>query len=327
MLYDDLTLLKLPPTKWLLDGIIPEEGFVGLYGAPSGGKSFIALDWAMCIAEGRAWLNLHSCKQAPVIYVAAEGGRGIQKRVRAWMAQFGYSDIPAIYWLLNPLYVREAGMVERFLETLEEIGVWPGMIVIDTLARSFGGGEENASADMGEFVDQITRLAKGRQMAALVVHHTSATGTRERGHTSFRGGLDAMFKCTAENDKDSGRILRIELKNDKQKDGANTPSIYLRPVDVLDSMVLEVTDPPEKKGHQHKEPTPMRKVDMLKVLANAEDGYTFTEWRLAADMPKATCWRRLKQLEKDGAIYRENSKYYVYPTNHDIAELGSDEKA
>jgi DNA-binding IclR family transcriptional regulator len=95
--------------------------------------------------------------------------------------------------------------------------------------------------------------------------------------------------------------------------------------DVAQSLLFEECDGPDTKKAAPKEPTPMRKVDMLKVLANAEDGYTFMEWRLAADMPKATCWRRLKQLEKDGLVYRENGKYYVYPATKDIAELGSDE--
>ena len=150
MLYDDLQLLStqellsLPPTEWLLDQLIPKEGFVGLFGQPGDGKSFIALDWAMCIAEGKPWLGIYPCTQSPVIYVAAEGGRGIQQRVKAWMYHYGYKDLPAMYYLLSPLYVREEGTVEAFIDHLEEQNVWPGLIVLDTLSRSFGGGEENA---------------------------------------------------------------------------------------------------------------------------------------------------------------------------------------
>jgi AAA domain len=332
MLYDDLTLLstqellRLPPTEWLLEGLIPKEGFVGLFGQPSGGKSFIALDWAMCISEGRSWLGAYPCKQAPVIYVAAEGGRGIQKRAAAWMKHYGYRDLQAMYWLLSPLYVREEGTVEKFIEMLEDIDVWPGLIVLDTLSRSFGGGEENASADMGHFVDQITKLAVGRRMAALIVHHTNVGGKRERGSTAFRGAADAMFGCYAEKDPKSGRILRIELKNDKQKDGAEAPPIYVRPMDeVTTSLIMEITEGPDAKEPGPKEATPMRKADMMKVLAASEQGMTWQEWRLATGIDKSRFNRRLKRLIDDSEIIKENGRYCVMPATLDLAEMDDED--
>lgn len=328
MLYNDIDLLStrellgLPPVKWLLNTLIPEEGFVGLVGAPGSGKSFIALDWAMCVAEGRPWLGTYAVEQAPVIYIAAEGGRGIQQRVAAWMRHYGYTDLPAMYFLLSPLYVREEGTVEAFIEELQERDINPKLVVLDTLSRSFGGGEENASADMGHFVDQMTKLAQECRMATLIVHHTNAQGVRERGSTAFRGAADAMFMCKADKDKDTGRILRIELKNDKQKDGAEAPSIYLRPMDdVKSSLIMEVTDAPVKKGTGPREVTPMRKVDMLAVLAAAEDGLTWSEWRLASSVDKTRFSRRLKTLIENGEIIKETGRYYVMPATKDLVDM------
>lgn len=334
MLYEDLTIYKtpellgLPPAKWLMEGIIPEEGFVGLYGQPGTGKSFIALDWAMCISKGIPWLG-HSTQQRPVIYVAAEGGRGIQTRVREWMRYHQIPKLDAMYWMLNPLYVREEGTVEAFLEKLDytyEEDLWPGLIVLDTLSRSFGGGEENASADMGHFVDQVTKLAQGRRMAALIVHHMNAMGQRERGSTAFRGAADAMWGCFAERDRD-GKILRVELKNDKQKDAAETPSIWVRPIEGLKSLVFEETNPPERKEKGQGIPQSMRKVDMLTLLGTHENGLTFTEWRLASGIEKRKFSRRVKQLLNESDIYRDENRYYVTPSNTDLAELGSDDDA
>lgn len=316
-------LLSLPPATWLMDQLIPEEGFVGLYGPPSSGKSFVALDWAMCIAEGRPWLGTHAVKQSPVVYVAAEGGRGIQQRVRAWMKHYGHPKLPAMYFLLSPLYVREDGAVEAFLDTLEDADIWPGLMVLDTLSRSFGGGEENASADMGEFVDKITALASGRRMAALVVHHTNAQGARERGNTAFRGGVDAMFSCAADRNGD-GRIIRVTLENNKQKDSAELPPIYLQPIEgITESLVFELAPAPEPKAKAGSHPAAiMRKSDMLQVLGVAEDGLTFSEWRLAAGgIPKRTFARRVKQLLADGEIEKQDFKYVIPVAGLDIAEL------
>lgn len=327
MLYEDIDLLTthelltLPPVQWLMDPLIPREGFVGLCGAPGDGKSFVALDWAMCIAEGRPWLGVYPTKQCPVVYVAAEGGRGIQQRVRAWMEHYGYTNLPAMYFLLSPLYIREEGTVEAFLDTLEDKQIWPGLIVLDTLSRSFGGGEENASADMGHFVDMMTKLAQGRRMAALIVHHMNALGTRERGSTAFRGAADAMFLCKADKDKESGRILSIELKNDKQKDAAESPSIWLRPMEngPKQSLIMELSDPPMAKTRSPKEPTPMRAQDMLALLAAAEDGLTWGEWRMGTGIAKPLFNRRLHVLVENSQVMKENGRYYLIPTTKDIA--------
>jgi AAA domain-containing protein len=328
MLYEDIDLLttnellSLPPVKWLMEPLIPQEGFVGLCGQPGDGKSFIALDWAMCIAEGRPWLGVYPTVQCPVVYVAAEGGRGIQQRVRAWMKHYGYQNLPAMYFLLSPLYIREEGTVEAFLDKLDDEQIWPGLIVLDTLSRSFGGGEENASADMGHFVDMMTKLAQGRRMAALVVHHMNALGTRERGSTAFRGATDAMFMCKATKDKESGRILNIELKNDKQKDAAENPSIWLKPMeDVNKSLIFEASDPPEKLARGPKLPAPMRVQDMVAVLAVAENGLTWNEWRIATGITKDAFNMRVRKLTMDSIIVKENGRYYLIPTNKDIANV------
>jgi hypothetical protein len=310
-------LLHLPPVAWLLADLIPEEGFCAIYGAPSSGKSFVALDWACCISEGQAWLGRYAVKQAPVIYVAAEGGRGIKKRVEAWMAHYSVSTLPAAYWLLSPLYIREEGRVEEFLHMLELRDIWPGLIVLDTLSRSFGGGEENASADMGDFVDKMTLLAKGRRMAALVIHHKNATGQRERGSTAFRGSMDAMFDCTAT--KEDTRIVRVELRTDKQKDDVEADAVYLRPEPVGTSIVLVETDAPEKAECGSGEPTPMRVIDMKSYLGGHGEGLTFTEWMLGCQVPKKTFARRLKKLLEDGDVYREEGRYYRMPATLDIA--------
>ena len=325
-LYEDIELLttqellRLPPVKWLLHGIIPEEGYVTLYGAPEGGKSFVALDWAMSISEGKPWLGRVPVTQAPVIYVAAEGGRGITKRVRAWMRHHQVKDLPAMYFLLNPLYVRQEGTVEAFIDELESREIWPGLVVLDTLSRSFGGGEENTSADMGLFVDRMAELAIGRRMACLVLHHKNATGSRERGSTALRGAMDAMFDLDTKRDQD-GKITLVAVRNDKQKDDTRTPPFYLRPAngtELLGSLVFEEAPEPPKKERGAGGPTVMRRIDMLTYLGGHPEGLTFSEWMLGCQVPKATFKRRIHFLIENGDIYREEGKYFVFPANIDL---------
>src|SRR5688572_14848212 len=81
-------LEALPDPEWLIDSIMQVDSQVTLYGPSGEGKSFVALSMALTIATGLTWLG-HQVKKGPVIYVAAEGGRGIRKRVTAWMKHHG----------------------------------------------------------------------------------------------------------------------------------------------------------------------------------------------------------------------------------------------
>lgn len=325
-LRDVQELMRLPAPKWLIAGILPEGDYSVLWGPSGQGKSFVALDWACCLALGTTWQDRHAVTQCPVVYIAAEGGRGMQKRVKAIMRQRGLADIPGLYFLVKPLYVREEGVVEAFLEDLASRDIWPGLIIIDTLSRSFGGGEENASADMGHFIEAVTHLAAQRYMTALILHHSNATGARERGHTSLKCGANAMFQCVAVK-SDKGALQAVTLVNDKQKDDADANPIYLRVVPVEDSLVLEWEQMPAKptKGQGMHPPQVMRKEDMLTTLGNSEQGYTWGEWRLACKIPKAMFNRRVRQLTAAGDIYKEGERYYAMASTEDLAELGQEE--
>jgi RecA-family ATPase len=71
--YTVAELLDLKPPSWLIADTVPEQGLIALYGAPGDGKSFIALDMALCVAAGIPWQG-HDTQKAYVVYVSAEGG-------------------------------------------------------------------------------------------------------------------------------------------------------------------------------------------------------------------------------------------------------------
>src|SRR5438270_900323 len=81
----------LPEVEWLIDGLLPKDSFVLLYGIPGCGKSFLALDWAFSVGSRRPnWLG-HSIagNGQPVLYIVAEGARGIRQRRQAWETAHG----------------------------------------------------------------------------------------------------------------------------------------------------------------------------------------------------------------------------------------------
>jgi len=242
-LYGTPDLLELPPTTWLVEGVLPENGFIGLWGPPGAGKSFVAIDIALSIAAGIPWQG-HALTPGPVLYISAEGGRGIGKRVQAWLQAHDIEAAEAdALWLLSRINASDDS--DDMQELVELVGdfeaeqnpgesePWrPVLIVVDTLARCFVGNE-NEQEDMGSFVRAIDRLRETFKCAVLIIHHARLDGDRERGNTAFRGAADTMIRV----EKDADYIT---LTCDKQRDAEDFPSLtmQLTSVEHTDSCVL-----------------------------------------------------------------------------------------
>ena len=332
-------VLAFPPPTWLVDRLVPSEALTGLAGPPGVGKSMLALDWALCVATGKSWME-HTVDPGFVLYIAAEGHTGLSTRARAWLHLHDVRASQAKFGLLkgrlairgcDPDQSDDISDYETLFERIEaEIEAPPKLVIIDTLARCIEG-DENANVDMTNFLDGAEQMIDRYGSSVLVVHHKNAANTRERGHTSFRGALGALFYLEyAPKRKDI-----LILKNEKQRDAREAESIGLTLTEVKtddeESVVLSPVDIPIRNEPGTGLPTPMRKVDMLTLLGTHESGLTFTEWRLACGIPRRTFARRVSQLHKDGEVYKDQPvegmtpRYCVVPSVIDLAELDRDE--
>jgi hypothetical protein len=106
------------------------------------------------------------------------------------------------------------------------------LVIIDTLARTMIGGDENTQRDMGLFVASCDRIRLATDGTVLVVHHTGRNGSHERGSTVLRGAADQVISI--ENDDSL-----IRLACEKSKDSAGFPQRGLRLVTVETGRTLE----------------------------------------------------------------------------------------
>lgn len=197
--------------RWAVKGIIPEHGIGFLYGASQAFKSFIVLDYALHRAYGLKWLGRRT-KQATPIYLAAEGGAGLSRRLQAWHQARGLD------WLKCPMRVVIVPLTLRtqaknLRAAIEDAGVSPGDVIVDTMSQTFTG-DENSNDQVAEWLRTLgTELRDGLGCTVTIVHHTGKAGDTLRGASAMFNNTD--FVLAVQRD---GKELLATVEFSKVKD-------------------------------------------------------------------------------------------------------------
>lgn len=193
---------EIEPTDpvFLVDGLIEVGTLVQLFGDPGAGKSFLAIDWAYCVATG---CDFHGreVKQGTVAYIAGEGRQGFARRREAWGQHHDIDTKTA------PVYLSRgpASLLDATAEVQEAIAALPeppALIVIDTLARNFGDGDPDKTKDMSNFISALDGIKdEYPDCVVLVVHHSGHSEKhRARNSSAMYGALDTEFRLEKKND-------------------------------------------------------------------------------------------------------------------------------
>jgi putative DNA primase/helicase len=282
--------LEFVAAKWVIKNILEEQATMSLFGAPGSMKSFIVIDMGLCVATGKDWHG-HKVKQGPVLYICGEGKAGIKKRIAAWEIHHGVkaplffvSTIAA--QLLDPASLSD---VEVAADEITATHGKPSFIIIDTLNRNFGPGDENSTSDMTAFVQAIDQLCDRLGCAFVIVHHSGlAAAERGRGSSALRGAMDFEFGCDKSTDDDVEDTV-VTLTNRKVKDHDAPPPMAFKPVLVdlkivdedmqpLMSIVLEQTEAEPAKKKKLSLASQIA-IDALKALTVHGEDSTESLWR------------------------------------------------
>ncbi|HEY8008585.1 MAG TPA: AAA family ATPase [Methylocella sp.] len=181
----------------LVEGLLEQEAFSVWVGAPKAGKSFLLLSLADAIAAGTPWAG-RKTEQGLVVYVAAEGGRGVTKRLAALLNHHNRPKEHPLVVLRVPINLHstenDARKIAAAVAVLEaKYGVVCRMIVIDTVSRALGGADEDTKG-MGTLITRLDliRDLTGSHLAAI--HHFGKDEKRgARGSNTLLGALDSEF--------------------------------------------------------------------------------------------------------------------------------------
>jgi hypothetical protein len=232
-------LLARPYATWLVREIMPASGLAVVYGGPGSGKTFLMLDMAMAIARGIQWHGRRT-KRGVCVYIAGEGA--MRGRVAAYLKrnELIAEDVPDFYAIESAVNLLDAKA--DVLDLIDAIKAKVGdrpirMIVIDTLARSMPGGNENASEDMGAVIGNAGKLSAAFACLLAFVHHSGKDDTKgSRGHSSLKGACDVEISV-----KRDGEIR--EAFAEKVRDGSDQASLLTFRLESVDLGPVSDFDP------------------------------------------------------------------------------------
>ena len=314
----------------LWEGVIPQNSFGVLFGQPGTGKSFSALGLALSVASGQDFLGRRTTPGGAV-YIAAEGGEDVRRRIEAWQLENGVQGELPLAVVPKAVMLDQSGAKERLAEAIETIlDEPPRLLVVDTLARCFGG-DENRAADMAKFIAALDWL-KNRfpGLATLIVHHSGkADNSDMRGSSALLGAVDMAAAMMAQQGRPSAAGLRLVLRSIKQKDLEPHGDIELMlsqvPLSGLDaygrprsSCVLRLQD-----GGRKDQPSAGAQ-SVLEALRAApsdnEGGVRLADWRaafyaaaedLGRDAQRKAFGRGKKDLLESGFVWQDGKLFYL----------------
>jgi KaiC/GvpD/RAD55 family RecA-like ATPase len=209
--------------EMLVKGILPTQGFSVIYGESGSGKTHLSTDLALHVARGVPWFG-RKVIPGGVIYIAAEGGLSMQRRVVGHRQHYKltleqdipFALIPSPIDLLDP----DADLAE-LLTLIKAVATDMSsplrLIIVDTLSRALAGGNENAPDHMGQFVRNIDRIREETGAHISVVHHAGKNPSQgARGHSLLRAAADTEIEVTKAEGA-SHSTVRVT----KQRDGSD----------------------------------------------------------------------------------------------------------
>lgn len=157
----------------LIDGILRKGHKMLLAGPSKAGKSFLQIELAIAIAEGRPWLG-RGCAKGRVLYVNLELDRAsCLHRFRDVYAALGYppKNLGNIdIWNLRGKAVPLDKLAPKLIRRAQKKGY--SAVIIDPIYKVITG-DENSAEQMAKFCNQFDKICSELGCATIYCHHHS----------------------------------------------------------------------------------------------------------------------------------------------------------
>lgn len=304
-LLNDAELMRLDDPQFLITNILPRRGVGVLYGPSGSCKTTMVAGMLVSLATGAPWFGHEVCHPGSSIYVAAEDIAGFKIRLKAAKLAAGLplNRPVGVHTFPEPIDLRDSIDVSRFIRFVRATNLKLEQVTLDTFAASTPGASENSSEDMTASMSAAQKIRDELDCGVLIVHHTNASGSRERGHSAMRGAADLMIAVNPVDD-----IIHFECS--KLRNGPPFAPMSLKLTNIAEGgCVLRLaSDVSPKFGMS---PAQDKVLTVLRETF-AADGATKKEWRSACvDVPERTFHRVAKVLKEGGLVRQSGTRFTV----------------
>jgi len=312
-------LSKLPAREFRIKDYLYTDGASMIFAPPGRFKSFLALDMYLSIAYGVPWHGFE-VKQGKVLYVCAEGRGGFFKRIRPWQeARAGGRDTDQFLILPQPVNLMIPANVDKLIDAIGHHLNGVSCVAFDTVARSFGSGDENSTQDMNAYVAGFDKLVQAGAHVTHIHHSGKDLSKGGRGSSAFNAALDTIIEITREPGDEIATILCRKMKDDEEPKPlklrfSKSEGVHPDTGEVLTSLVPTLAGDDEK--------TPAAKLTkqqeaVLKLIRDGVGSRVVIASALKVDPDNLK--RPLKVLKDCGLIFQDEAHFWQPAAQNDLS--------
>jgi len=210
-----------PLPKPLIKGVLRKGHKMLIAGSSKAGKSFLLMELAIAIAEGRPWLGM-TCEKGRVLYVNLEidPASAIHRFLRIYrcrMWPMNHTD-DIVIWNLRGHAVPLDELVPKLIRRIRNDHF--DAIIIDPIYKVIMGDENNAS-DMGRFANQFDKICNETGCSVIYCHHHSK-GAQGNKRAIDRASGSGVFARDPDAQLDMIQLDLMDLGHPDGSDGIAT---------------------------------------------------------------------------------------------------------
>jgi RecA-family ATPase len=213
----------------MVEGFIPAASLGVVWGHPGTFKSFLTLSVCCSVAAGKDWMGQDVPHQRQAVYIAAEGMLDLDNRIEAWehnakvrtfSVENGQRRDNLFIWP-HSLAVFDTAVVLDFKAQIEQRGIRPGILVVDTLSRCLMGEDENSSSSVERVVASLEMFRDAWGCSCILVHHSNKAGDNMRGSGAIKGAVDFEYEVQREGGSSALTVWCRKIKSAREPDPIN----------------------------------------------------------------------------------------------------------